>query len=168
MTFDSQDVYTKIIHLSTRVDQNFIELGRLLRELKKREKELFKLAYEQSGLGRRIAYHFVAIVRQFEAVPITDEQLAEIGWTKADVIGKHITQDNWAELLAEAKHRSARELRILVNGGRLVRGTKSITLHFDPEQHKKFVAAIATYGSDPMNREQALMSVIDAAGGAAL
>jgi hypothetical protein len=172
VTIDPEDVYTRIVRLSIRAEQNFIELGRLLRELKKLDKTLFKQVYVATGLGRRRAYHFIAIVRQFEGLPITDAQLAGIGWTKADIIGKHITPENGAELLAEAEKRSARDLRIIMGGGQPVRGTRSVTLYLKPDQYQRFVKAVEAHGGKAPDgslkfKERALMTIIAAAESAA-
>jgi hypothetical protein len=55
VTLKSQDAYNRIIRLSKHVDHNFIELGRLLRELKARDKELFKQVFRNEKEGARIA-----------------------------------------------------------------------------------------------------------------
>ena len=168
MTLKTEDAYNKIIRLSTHVDQNFIELGRLLRQLKERDKELFKQVCEDSGLGRRKGYYLVAIVKQFEGLPITDAQLASIGWTKAEIIGKHVTTDNWPELLAEAQQRSTRDLKIIMSGGQPVRGTKCVVLYLKPNHYERFQKAIKTHGGKVeggslKNKERALMNIIVAA-----
>ncbi len=168
MTESLKDIFDEAVSLSTQSEDNFVKLGKLLRKLQVEDKELFKQLIEENGLDRRKAYYFAAIARQFTGLPINKEKLAAIGWTKAEIIGPHVTRNNWRELLELARKYSAHDLRIAVNGGTPVRGMRSVLLRLKPRQYDRFAKAVAAFGGKVdgatlKNKERALMNLIDAA-----
>jgi len=168
MTRNPLDAVHKIADLSANAEQNFIVLGRLLRQVKEADTELFKLAIEESGFSPRKAYYLIRVVKHFDGLPIDDAVLAALGWTRADVIAPHLTIQNCKHLVAQASALSTRDLKITMAGGRPVPGTRAIVLYLKPTQHARFAKAIEAHGGKVIgdaltNKERALMNLIDAA-----
>lgn len=162
------DALEEIVDLSTNAEQNFIVLGRLLRQVKEADPDLFKLAIEQGCISRRTAYYLVHIACCFEGMPIEDDELAAIGWTRADIIAPHLTIQNCKDLVAQAAALTTRDLKITMEGGRPVPGTRAVVLYLKPTQHARFAKAIASNGGKSIgggltNKELALMNLIAAA-----
>jgi hypothetical protein len=162
------DALEKIVDLATNAEQNFITLGRLLRQVKDADPNLFKAAIEQSGLSRRAAYYLVRVVKHFEGMPIEDAELAAIGWTRAEIIAPHLTIQNCKHLVAQASALTTRDLKITMAGGRPVPGTRAVVLYLKPTQYARFAKAIAAHGGKSIgggltNKERALMNLIAAA-----
>lgn len=168
MTTSLKDTFDEAVNLTVTFEDNFVKLGRLLRKLQVEDKELFHQLIEETGISRRKAYYFAAIARQFEGIAISDAELGGIGWTRAEILGPHVTRSNWRAMLKLAQEHSARNLRIAVNGGTPVEGTRCVLLYFKPHQYERFAKAVAAFGGKVVgetlkNRERALMNIIAAA-----
>ena len=168
MTASLKDTFDEAASLTATFEDNFVKLGRLLRKLQVEDKAMFKQLIEETGIDRRKAYYFSAIARQFEGIPVSDAQLGAIGWTKVEILGPHVTRSNWRKLLALAQKHSARDLRIVMEGGRPVEGTRCVLLYFKPRQYERFAKAVTAFGGKVVgetlkNRERALMNIIAAA-----
>jgi len=119
----------------------------------------------ETGLGERKAYYLAAIGKKIEGLPIPNETLANVGWTKMQIIGKLLTEVNWQEFLAVAEAHTTRDLKVIAKGLRPTPGMKTVYLHLTPGQHKKFTQAILENGGEAkgvgiVNVERALMNVI--------
>jgi hypothetical protein len=162
------DTYNEAVALSAKFEDNFVKLGRLLRKLQVEDKGLFKQLIEESGLGRRKAYCLAEIARRFVGLPISDAQLTGIGWTFAHIIGPHVTPRNWQELLALPEQHNAREVKLIMNGGRPTPGTRCVRLYLKPTQYDRYARATVAHGGKMVagslkDRERALMNIIAAA-----
>ena len=71
-----QELYAKSLELSTRFDDNFMELARNLRSLQETDFDRFKDLIDKSGLGRRKAYYLVALDKALGNVKISKQRLA--------------------------------------------------------------------------------------------
>jgi hypothetical protein len=66
---------------------------------------------EQLGLGYRKAMYLVEIYTKFNKYGISGEKVAEIGWTKAQVIASAMQQDNAEELIELAEANTVEDLK---------------------------------------------------------
>ena len=132
MTIDQQDVFEKAIDLATKAEENFIELGQLLRQLQDQDRDLFRQVCEYSQLDLRKAYYLAGIDRQIGGLQIPSALLLKVGWTKVQIIGPHLDADNWPSLVAVAAERSAHELKVILAGKRPVDGTRCVLLYLKP------------------------------------
>jgi hypothetical protein len=162
------DLFNEAVALSAKFKDNFVKLGRLLRKLQVEDHNLFKQFIEESGLGRRKAYYFAEIARRFEGLLINDAQFTAIGWTRAHIIGPHVTPRNLQELLALAEQHNARELKLIMEGGRPTPGTRCVLLYLKPTQYDRYARATVAHGGKMVGGslkdcERALMNIIVAA-----
>lgn len=116
MTLSNEALYGKALELSKDVDDNFLELGKMLGQLQHRDPELFQKIVAKTDLGRRKAYYLVEVSRIFDPLPIPRARLRKIGWTKLQLIGKHVTPDNLEELLTLAEESTTKELERHMRG----------------------------------------------------
>jgi hypothetical protein len=89
----------KAMSLSADVEDNFLDLGKTLRQLLDRDPDAFAQVRRKSNLGRRKAYYLVEVSRIFDPLPIARSRLKTIGWTKLQLLGKQIDKGNAQELL---------------------------------------------------------------------
>jgi hypothetical protein len=162
---DLFDKYDKALELAAKFEQNFVELGRLLHYLQDHNPNLFKGVFTETALSRRKAYYLARLARQIEKLTIPDQLLIDVGWTKVAVIGLHLTKSNWKDLIKLAKQRTVRELKIIVEGGTPVPGTRCVLLYLKPRQYAIFAKAIVHNGGKEngvglANKERALMNLI--------
>lgn len=90
MALSTEDLYDRALALSSDVEDNFLDLGKSLRQLQDRDPDLFNQIVAKSNLGRRKAYYLVEVSRIFDPLPVPRSRLRKIGWTKLQLIGKHI------------------------------------------------------------------------------
>ncbi len=165
MTLSIADLYDKALGLSFDVDDNFLDLGRALRRLLHRDPGLFQQIVNKSHLGRRKAYYLVEVSRIFDPLPIPRSRLRKIGWTKLQLIGKHINPDNMEDLLQLAESLSAERLERAMRGEETAEGTRCVLMYFTPKQYAEFKHALVMNGAMESGRglvdkEKALINAL--------
>jgi len=169
MTRQPYEAFEKAVRLSSKFDENFVELGHLLKHLKDTEPALFKQVCEETSLGDRKAMYLVKIARRTEHLPIPKGQMAKVGWTRMEIVANQLTPSTWKHWMATAETHTARDLRIILKGKRPVPGTRTIVLHLAPQDYASFEKVLLMNGAKAnglgmLNKERALMSVISAFG----
>ena len=167
MALSTEDLYDKAKALSGDVEDNFLELGRSLRQLLDRDPELFKKIVAKANLGRRKAYYLVEVSRIFDPLPIPRSRLRKIGWTKLQLIGKHIEPDNMEELLqllAEVHQRQRPRERHL-RGEKPLGNAHCVLMYFSPKEYRELEEALIRNGGTRsgrgiLNKEKALINVV--------
>ncbi len=159
------DAYEDALELASKFEENFVELGRLMRYLQDHNHNLFKGVCAKTVLDPRKAYYLARMARQIERLGIPDQQLIDLGWTKVAAIGLHFTKANWRELIKLAQRHTVRDLKIIVQGGTPVPGTRCVLLYLKPQQYELFAKAILQHGGEAKgpglkNTERALMTLI--------
>lgn len=167
MTRQPYDTFEKAVRLSSKFDENFVELGLLLKQLKDTEPALFKQVCEETGLGHRKALYLVKIARRTEQLPIPKAQVAKVGWTRMEIIANQLTPSTWKHLMATAEAHTARELRIIMKGKRPIAGTRTVVLHLAPPDYLQFEKVLLANGAKAngpgmLHKERALMRLINA------
>lgn len=89
----------KIAALEARIEERFLELARALRALQESDPAAFAQVVATSAIGRRRAYYLVSVSRAFDGLPVADERLEQIGWTKLAILAPHVGVKNVGELL---------------------------------------------------------------------
>jgi hypothetical protein len=72
---------------------------------------------EKTNLGRRKAYYLVEVSRTYDRLPVPRSRLRKIGWTKLQLIGKHIDASNLNGMLELAENNNSKELERILRGG---------------------------------------------------
>ena len=131
-----------------------MELAYALRALKKRSREEFRRVVKKAGLGTRKAYYLLNLADQFHSTPgirarphQTEDiraRLHHIGWTKAQVISRHLSGTNILKLLkhAEDKNNNTKALEAYAGGLKANKRTKCVLLYFTPNQYRYYEKAV--------------------------
>jgi hypothetical protein len=168
MPLSTEDIYEKALTMSSNVEDNFLELGRRLRQLQDRDPELFQKVVEKSDLGLRKAYYLVEVSKTFDPLPISRARLRKLGWTKLQIIGKHVTKDNVEELVELAESLPAKQLERQMRGETPVKNAHCVLMYFSPKQYAELEQALLKNGATRstgkgrglQNKEEALINVI--------
>ena len=165
MTLSTEALYDKAKSLSGDVEDNFLELGKSLRQLLDRDPNLFQEIVAKTNLGRRKAYYLVEVSRIFDPLQVPRSRLRKIGWTKLQLIGKHVTQDNLEELLQLAESVNAKELERHMRGEKPLGNAHSVLMYFSPKQYQELADALVKYGGvrsgrGIQNKEEALLRLV--------
>ena len=167
MAVSTEDLYEKALDLSTQsLAENFLELGKSLRQLLERDPDLFKKVVDKTDLGTRKAYYLVNISEWFEGMPVPRKRLLAAGWTKLQVIGRHVTKANVDELLTLAETNNVKQLEALMKGEAPKTNAACFLAYFEPKDYKVLEDAMVQYGGGKRsgrgieNKEEALMKII--------
>ena len=165
MTISTEDLFDKAMALSGDVDDNFLELGKALRQLQDRDPDLFHKIVAKSNLGRRKAYYVVEVSRIFDPLPVPRARLRKIGWTKLQLIAKHVDASNLEDLLKLAESLSAKELERHLRGEKPLGNAHCVLMYFTPKQYAELEAALLKNGATRSGRgivdkEEALIDAL--------
>jgi hypothetical protein len=171
MALSTEDLYDKALAMSGDVEDNFVELGRHLRQLQDRDLSLFQQIIQKTNLGRRKAYYLVEVSRIFDPLPVPRSRLRKIGWTKLQLIGKHIDASNLQEMLELAENNNSKELERILRGDKPLGGNAHcVLMYFSPKQYHELEEALIQHGARRSagsagraglsNKEKALMNLI--------
>src|SRR5579863_4454952 len=167
MTMSIEELYDRVLVLSSDVEDNFLELGRSLRQLLDRDPDLFQQVAKKGRLGRRKAYYLVDVSRAFDKAPVPRSRLRNIGWTKLQVIGKYVTADNLEDLLELAERISSKELERQMRGEKPISNAHCVLMYFSPKHYAELEDALVKQGGvrsgrGIQNKEEALLRMVRA------
>jgi hypothetical protein len=165
MALKTEELYDKALALSANVEDNFLDLGRSLRQLQDRDPDLFQQVVKKGDLGRRKAYYLVEVSRIFDPLPVPRSRLRNIGWTKLQLIGKHVTPHNLEDLLQLAESVNSKELERRMRGEKPLKNARCVVMYFSPKQYAEFEEALLKNGGEPSGRgivgkEKALINAL--------
>ena len=165
MALSTEDLYKKAVELSSNVEDNFLELGKSLRQLMDREPDLFQQIIGKDPRKRRKMYYLVEVSRIYEPLPIPRSRLRKIGWTKLQLIGKHIDDSNMEELLQLAEESNAKELERHMRGEKPLGNAHCVLMYFSPKQYAELEEVLIQNGGQRsgrgfLNKEEALINAI--------
>jgi hypothetical protein len=165
MALSTEDLFERALTLSGDVDDKFLELGKTLRQLLDRDRDQFHKIVAKTNLGRRKAYYLVEISRIFDPLPVRRPRLRKIGWTKLQLIGKHVKPDNMEELLSLAEEVNAKELERRMRGEKPMGNAHCVLMYFSPKQYKELEEVLVANGGQRsgrgiLNKEEALINAI--------
>ena len=161
----SEEFYQALL-LVSQIDEKFIELGSHLRNLQENEPEEFQALLSQPQLGRRKGYYLVEIDRAFAGLGVSEKRLSKIGWTRLQIIARHVTSDNCEKLLQLAETYTAKNLEKIMRGEEPILGGRTVLLFFTGEQFAAYSQAILTHGAIAngegfIGKEAALIAALD-------
>ena len=165
MTLSTEALYDNALNLSKDVDDNFLELGKALRQVQDRDPELFHKIVAKTNLGRRKAYYVVEVSRIFDPLPIPRPRLRQIGWTKLQLIGKRLKPDNMEDLLTLAEQVNAKELERRLRGEKPMGNAHCVLMYLTSKQYAELEAALLKNGATRSGRgivdkEKALINAL--------
>jgi hypothetical protein len=147
MALKTEEIYDKALTLSANVEDNFLDLGRTLRQLLDRDPDLFQKIVQKTSLGRRKAYYLVEVSRIFDPLPVPRSRLRKIGWTKLQLIGRHVTEGNLEELLQLAESVSSKELERQMRGEKPLGNAHCVLMYFSPKDYAELEEALIENGA---------------------
>lgn len=150
MTKNDLSFEDKVEMIASLIGDNFLRVARALREIQDDKPEIFLEIAKRLGISRRRAYALARIDRQFAELGVAEERLCSVGWSKLQVIGRHLNAEN-AEYLLQLKN------------------ARVMTLYFDPADYGRLRTALLAHGAVPngnglIEKETALMKLIDKVG----
>ena len=165
MPLSNEAIYKKALELSADVEDNFLELGRALRQLLDRDPELFQQVVDQTNLGRRKAYYLVEVSRVFDPLPFPRSRLRKIGWTKLQVIAKHVTPHNVEVLLELAEATTSKDLERQLRGDKPPGNAHCVLMYFSPKDYAELEDTLLKHGGVRSGRgiqkkEEALITAL--------
>lgn len=150
MTEGTDALDDKALELSANVPDNFVELGRALSQLYDRDPNLFRQLVAKSNMGLRKAYELVEVSRTFEPLVIPRDQLRKIGWSKLQLIAKHVTPNTLDALLRLAEESTVEDLKHHLCGWKRPAGNAHCMLrYFSPKSYKQVEGAPVPYSAAP-------------------
>jgi hypothetical protein len=129
---------------------------------------LFHQIVQKSNLGRRKAYYLVEVSRIFDPLPVPRSRLRKIGWTKLQLIAKHVTPNNLDALLQLAEYSTAKELERAMRGEKPLGNAHCVLMYFSPKDYAELEDMLVKHGGvrsgrGIQNKEEALLRVVAAA-----
>jgi hypothetical protein len=159
-------LFLKALALIASLEDDFMELTSLLRQVQKNDPNDFKTLYCIPQLDRRKAYYLVSIDKVFGGKNVPLERLNALGWTKLATLAPHITDDNLEDALLFAELNTVRNIEAVVHGQEPIIGGRSVLLNFTGEQFSAFAQAILANGAIQngagfVGKEKALIAALD-------
>jgi hypothetical protein len=156
----------KTLVLIDNLENRFLELASLLRQVKETSQKDFKKLYSIPRLGRRKAYYLVSIDKAFADKNVSPKRLTKIGWTKLATLAPHITDENLEDALVFAELNTVKNIEAVVHGLEPIIGGRSILLNFTAKQFAAFSAAILAHGATKngqgfIGKEAALVAALE-------
>ena len=154
MALSTEDIYEKALTMSKNVEDNFLDLGRQLRQLQDREPELFQKIIDQSDLGKRKAYYLVEVSKTFDPLPISRALVCASSAgpsvrSSASTSPRTMSRrwSSWPRACPSSGSR--RQLR----GEPPMKNAHCVLMYFSPEQYEEFEAVLLAHGAKPAPRE---------------
>src|SRR5688572_6638629 len=88
------DLFQQALDLSGRSPDHSIALAKCLAELHGRDRRELTRFIKVSTIGRRTAYFLLEIGQKLREVRVSKTRLERIGWTKLQIIARHVTREN--------------------------------------------------------------------------
>ncbi|CAN0654510.1 conserved protein of unknown function [Nitratireductor aquimarinus] len=160
-TFDE-----KVEFIANFLGDNFLRVARGVRELQDECPDIFLKVAQLAGLSNRKAYALARIARQFENVP--EQRLFVIGWTKLQIIGRYLTDDNSEYLLQLAEQFTAHDLEVHLRGEIPIQDARVVQLYLAQSDYLRLREVLIAFGAIPsgnglVKMEGALMRLVDEA-----
>lgn len=146
------------------IGDNFLRIAKGLQELQDEKPDIFLEVAGLAGLSERKAYALSRLARQFGDLP--EGRLYKIGWTKLQIIGRYLTDENRERLLELAGQHTAHDLEVILRGEEPVEDAKVVRFYLALSDHTRLRAALLKHGAvvsgnGLANVEPALMALVD-------
>jgi hypothetical protein len=161
---DVPDLENTVLALASRPMDRFLDLGDALGSLKDKSREEYRRVVKKAELGTRKAYYLVNLAKQFHSptgnrarlhqTPAIRARLHQIGWTKAQVIGRHLSGTNILKLLkyAEDDNNNTKALEAYAGGLKPNKRKRCVLLYFTPGEYRRYEEAVLKCGARKRGR----------------
>ena len=151
--------------LSALIGADFIEVSRLLAELRQTDPDQFVKVAASLGIGLRKAYYLVQVAQAFQGLAIPKERLYRVGWTKLQVISPYVTSKNVKKLLAQAEAHPVHELKALLAMKGLPPNTHCVLFYLSNSDFDLLAKVVEAHGGKRVGRtlkgkEKALVAAL--------
>lgn len=149
-----------------KIGDNFLDVARTLRDMLDSSPEDFQKFIIKSSLGRRKIYYLVEIDRAFRKLNVSKTRVAKIGWTKANLLAKHITPNNAKKLLEMAETNSAHNLKVMLGGGEKKDNLHAVLHYLDDDTYNVYEKVLIKFGAQKgrngglTGKEEALLKLL--------
>jgi len=148
-----QQIIDGLSSLSRRPKPLFLELGAELTILRRDYPEEFEKVASAAGLSRRRAFYLMQVHGRFHPFASHAHRLAQIGWTKLQILSPIIDKDNFDEMLILAETNSVNVLKILVRGKSTTVSNRCVLIYFNVDQYAIYEEAIMANGGGKRGRQ---------------
>ncbi len=150
-----------------KLDQSFLLTAMHFAVIRDRTPDDMKKEAAKYGISVRTAYYLANLFDQYRYLRIPSSRLADVGWTKLQIIGPYINKSNSEQLLSLAEENTTRELALLMQNEISQPGSRCVILYFGPDDYALFEASLINCGAHKTgrglsNKEQALISILSA------
>lgn len=154
----------KIVNMSSRLHDTFIDIAEIVWEIKQADFEQFKLVWKTTPLRQRRTYALARIRRLLEDYDLDRTRLARLGWSKAEMLAPKLTPKNLNAMLVLAESHNARDLRRVLRGEKALR-PKHLVFELRPDQYDAITRTLVTFGAKwrsggLVGKEQALHAAL--------
>lgn len=165
---EAKDLYDKAMKLGSSVDENFLELGKTLRDLLDKDPAMFQSFVKTSGHGKRKTYCLVEIDKAFRKMAAPKPRLLSIGWTKLYLIAKYVTTNNLNKFLTLCEESSVPQLKAALRDGKtgkLQETLHAVNFNLKADIYDALAEALINHGATPAsrglhNKEEALARML--------
>lgn len=148
-------------------NDNFLDVARQLRQTLEETPDEFLRVASRLGVEKRKAYYLVEIDRNLDGLKIDRQRLQRIGWTKLQIIGDHINDQNADDLLTQAEEHTAHELTRLMKREPVDAEPREhvVLLYLTKSEYDVFRSVVTAHGavasgSGISGKEQALTAAL--------
>ena len=132
------------------VKSDFLALARYLRREHDRDPVAFPDVAQRAGVKKRKAYYLLEIEEAFRDLPVEDERLRNIGWTKLLHLSSVITRENCDEMITAAETRPVQAIKDIAEG-RTPDDKRGMLFFLTPEESKIVTDALLAHGAEKTN-----------------
>ena len=140
------DLYEKAIALSAQsMDENFLDLGKALRQLLDRDPDLFKRWWT-----RRPWFAQSILSGQHQPIVEAAANPAQPVGDRLDQAGEnrqHVTKSNWQELLQLAEANNTKQIEALMKGEKPQTNAHCFLAYLDPKDYKLLEGGLVHHGT---------------------
>lgn len=158
-------IYQRAMALADHKKPPSIELAGVLYQLQQNEPEQFKLFIENSPVSRRTAFYLAEVGKCLEPLGLPSSRLEAIGWSKIQVIAKHLTPRKAEKLLKLAEENTTHSLAAQMRNDDPMPEARCVMLRLSPKHYRRFEEAVLQNGGTKVgkglrNKEKAVMKII--------
>jgi hypothetical protein len=153
----------KVGNMADYIGFGLLQVAANLCSMQELKPDIFEKVAKTVGLSSHQAHTLVRISRHFRDVP--QERLETVGWSKLQIIGRYLTEDNAEHLLQLAEKNAVFDLESRLRGEPPIRLARVLTFYFSSQDYERVRAKLIKHGAvvsgySLLKKEAALMALI--------